>query len=407
MSMRAKLVSIRLILTVWLCCVFLIIRGVAVDDVSAIYSSVKKAMVASQPGLKRYLMVYYVCLIAAEDSPEVYINNIKVIAAAVKQDEAAKDHLAHYIFNVVGGPENMLWKYLPIDSPKVTVSSCSAALADLQSHQETASALGESILNEVQAVLFLTYEVRGPFEHRTDGGWWRSFTDPFFQKEDKVGLLGAVASCDGIPHVQTHAFSMPGALVSPAFAQLHSSKLHRKRTLEISLTSVVQALGYNIASVLYQRRYNISVMTGDCFLSQGNAQLHSNPTTWCNLKPRETIFMKWGGFPLRNRGFYCQDSIDAIEQATHEIHQQEPGAGLIVSETAYGGPLFPLYKEYNEEVYQDKTVVRRTEQDLARDASAAKVCFIVRSAIMHGRAAGEGSRVVRMDLRVLIQSKST
>jgi hypothetical protein len=97
--------------------------------------------------------------------------------------------------------------------------------------------------------------------------------------------------------------------------------------------------------------------------------------------------------------------MDAIQRSTQEIHQQEPQAGLISPETAYGGPLFPLYKEYSEEVYLDRAVVRRSEQDLARDASAAKVCFIVRSAIMHGRTAGEGSRVVRMDLRVLIQSK--
>lgn len=373
------------------------------------------AHLSNKGGLQRrsYLAVYYVGPLWAEDSPDVYENNLKLFTSAMLADIQTGDHTSFYIFSVADRERNILSKYIPQGMLNSMTLDAVAGMSDLQSHMHVVGKIGAQIMPKFHTALFLNSETRGPFGDRASGKWWGTFSN-VLQHHPRVGLIGPTINCDVYAYVQTHAFAMPGKLAHQVFETIQEDKQHSKRKqLELSITSETRKLGFSISSLLYQRRLNTTIFAGDCLSSQGISAYLTNPITWCNLCPYEVMFAKWGGMPLRNRDYYCQDSMERILSATVKIAdteslQSQPQLRLTLPETILGGKLHTLFKEYDHEVWQDRTVQRITHADQLKyspENAPKKVCFLVRTAIMHGKAANTGSLAVNMDLDLFVKSR--
>ena len=387
---------------------------------------------------QRCLVVYYIGSVPAEDSMDVIVNNVKLFVSAMQSHSETAKNRAFYIFRVVGGGENTLIKHLPLTSNNAAFMKCAPGSSDLFTHINTVAVLGDTIMSKFQSVVFLNEEARGPFEGRRNGEWLKAFT-AVFETTPNIGMVGPLISCEIAPHVQTHVFAMRSSVALEVFSEFNPRKpagrRNRAKHLEISFTTEILNMGYNITSLFYKRRFDKEVFGGQCISGEGNSmQYKSNPTSWCDIKPRDALFMKWGGPPLRIKGYYCQDTIESIRKATVGIALAEPYLDLVLPETVYGGRLHALHKEYDEEEWRDRTtqplrayppVPVPAAQDQAAGASTStvlalpagkvavptlpppppvqKVCLLVRTALMHGRAASNSTRNVRMDLDLLIR----
>jgi len=347
---------------------------------------------------RRSLVVYRIGETSNEDSLDVIVNNVRIFSAAVEAHNSSAHHQAFYIFRVVGGKRNPLSRHLPPRKANIVHTRCNHGDIDLPVHVHTINLLGEAVVSKFHSVLFLDQYARGPFGDRANGQWWNRITS-VLDDYPGVGIVGPSISCEGSPHVQSHAFAMRSSAAIKVFAEFHphtpAGKKNKDVVLETGVTATAQSLGYNISSLIYQRRWHETVFSGCRNGSANHESLCKNPTNWCGIRPEDALFVKFGGPQLFQRGFYCQDTLDLIQQATMQIALREPSLHLSLPETLTGGPLHALSKEFNLESY------RPMHNEITQ-----KVCFLVRSAIMHGRNATIGSRVVRMDVDLFISSES-
>eukprot|EP01032_Pedospumella_encystans_P022416 gene22416-25394_t len=306
------------------------------------------------------------------------------------------------MFLPVKGKKNKLARHLPSNLANVALSKCAAhAKHDLAAHVHTIQMLGEEVVSKFHSILFLSHEARGPFEDRANGAWWNRIVS-VFNSYPHVGVLGSSISCELTPHVQSHAL----ALRSDAAVRI-LLKSQIKGLLETGLTTTALKLGYNISSLFYQRRWNETVFTGKCRHEKGNYPMYdTNPSSWCDVQPEDALFMKWGGAPLSLRGYYSQQTIDNIRAATLKIAEADQSVHLALPETIFGGQLYALSKEYDLERWNDRFVQHLKFNSLSRGGQEPqKVCFLVRTAIMHGRnAVGNNTNRVRMDLNLFIST---
>lgn len=355
----------------------------------------------------RSLAIYYLDKVQMENSPDVVENNVKLFASAVSSHDEKADHQALYIFCVVGGAKNPLSKLLPFDAPNALFIGLSNVHYDLLAHIHTISVLGDNTVSKFDSIFFLNQDARGPFEDRLHGKWWQRIVS-VFQQNPTVGIVGPMISCEISPHVQTHAFAMRPEVALEVFHEFNprriAGKRNKNRHIETSISEEVVNLGHSLTSLYYQRYFNRTIFTGDCVVREGNNAFHrSNPTSWCNVSPEDALFMRFGGAPLRIKGYYCQDTLKLIAQATEQIALAEPALQLIVPETIYGGHFYALHKEYNAEIWKDRTASPLSTS--ANEKNDNNVCLLVRTYGMHGQAALNNTRVVGTGLKQLIQSK--
>jgi hypothetical protein len=83
-------------------------------------------------------------------------------------------------------------------------------------------------------------------------------------------------------------------------------------------------------------------------------QPSTDPITWCNVPPTETIFAPWGSWPIRSLGFLCDSTKAMMRDVLANLADRNPDLELIVPETLVGGNLYYMYKEYDEELYLDR-----------------------------------------------------
>lgn len=397
---------------------------------------------------KRSLVLVHVGIMSAENSMDVMVNNIKMFSAAVSYHSTTAAQQAFYVFNVVGGFDNPLYRFLPPQGANVAIQHWEATTSDMKSHMRTTTMLGADILTQFGSVVFLNQYARGPFVGRKDGKWLSAFQDLLNRPE--IALVGPTISCEVAPHVHTHMFALKSSLVIPLFQEIapgpaspDASWLGLVEKLEVGLSTLVQQKGHKIASLLHQHRTGNAVFNGTCLQGRGNAiESNSNPTTWCDLKPSEVEFMEWGGEPLRIPGYCCEDTVNAVTASTIEIAAQEPvlslgnstrtGMKLILPETVLGGPLYDLYKQYAQEVWKDRSVKTIPPPELSKrksqnsaflrglqtgvhslvdlvdegDQTEANVCFLIRTASMHDASPENKalSNLLNMDLETLVQS---
>lgn len=377
-----------------------------------VLQAISKFDEAGTSSLHRSLSIYNIDQKIAEDSPDITENNIKLFFAAVASHTTTVNHQAFYIFCVVGGAQNSLSRLLPADLPNSAYIKASGGHRDLVSHVHTVSILGDSIVSKFNTILFINQDARGPFEDRDNGKWWKRIVN-LFDQNPKLGIMGPMISCEIQPHVQTHAFAMRSnvalEVMSEFYPERAAGKRNKNRHLEISLSADTIDLGYSISSLYYHNKFNRTVFSGNCEAKEGNSEVHrSNPTSWCDVDPSDALFMKFGGIPLRIRGYYCQESLDAIQRATQQIVDQEPQLKLTWPETIYGGHFHPLYKEFNIEQHRDRSVqivgLPMSKEAHQRNENS-KVCLLVRTSLMHGTAAAAKSKVVLTDVKLLAQSK--
>lgn len=202
-----------------------------------------------------------------------------------------------------------------------------------------------------------------------------------------------------------------------------------------------------------------AIYKNQCLTSGANLLTSTNPTLWCNLRPTEVVFARYGGAVLRTPGILCEDTMKAILDATVALALSTPQLRLRLPENPYGGIFKDLYRQYSQEqwqwLYAEKFVKpnerhyrnahasnsggsgkaseardkHRQTAMVVRDSNhnggsrhggsqgtaavdgnnkGGNVCFLVRSAHVHSlkRAVGQPpSRLVKMDIKLLIQSK--
>jgi hypothetical protein len=363
------------------------------------------------PISKRSLSMYYLGgSHSEEDSIEVLENNLKIYSGAIKSHTNKADHHAFYIFSVANGQENVLSKHLPFEATNAAFIKSSAPHSDIMSHIQMVSLLGDTIISKFHSVLFLNQDARGPFVDRANGAWWKHFTS-LLDNNPSVALMGPVISCEIAPHVQVHAFAMRSEAVLEIFSEFNprsaAGKKNKAKHLETQLSIETQQLGHKIASIYYHRHFNKTVFDGQCISQEGNTALYkSNPTSWCGVQPKDLVFMKWGGHPLRIRGYFCQDTVEAIRTETIAIHDRE-NLNLHLPETMHGGKYHMLYKEFDQELWLDRSVQKVTRRPKSKVLpESSKVCLIVRTSMMQGKGAYQNTRQVPTDVTMLIKCKS-
>lgn len=182
---------------------------------------------------------------------------------------------------------------------------------------------------------------------------------------------------------------------------------------------------------------------GKCLSNVGPpTRFDMNPTSWCDVRMDETIFMKWGGEAMRTQGFMCNASLQRMEDWMRSRSAEEPALQLVVPEVLMGGALYDLYKvklhlhssppspllqmlpqwlckhrfmrliesfqlllqEYNAEVWLDNSAKPPSATQLS---DGQKVCFAVRVHDIHDEPAQENSHspLMNKDLELLIASK--
>lgn len=397
------------------------------------------------PTSKRALSIYYLAnLVSKEDSFDVIENNVKIFAGAVLlHNSSSSTRRAFYIFNVVGGSENVFAKYLPYAAENTAFIKTPVQHNDLLAHVQLVSLLGETVISKFQSVFFMNHDARGPFIGRKNGAWWK-FLTASFDADPRIALVGPVISCQIAPHVQTHAFAMRSDVVLEIFSEFNprsaAGKRNKAKHIETALSTEAINAGYLLSSLHDQRSAGQAVFNNnDTCVNRTSREMNSNsvlyqanPTSWCDVKPSDAIFMKWGGPPLRLRGYYCQDTIDSIRAGTLALADREPALfqSLALPETIYGGRMYQLYKEHNQQLWLDRSVVpipvrpsrpsmsrsssgenankqqqQQTESRGVMIAEASKVCLLVRTSLQQGKEALKNSRLVHTDIHMLIACK--
>ncbi len=415
--MRAFGVVVWFTTLFWLSCANFLDESALQQAVLKEVVKLEKRGVAEQ---QRSLAIYFLDQSNADNSPDVVENNVKLFASAVSLHDETATHQAFYIFCVVGGADNILSRFLPYKALNAAFITAPKSHNDLLAHVHTVTLLGDNIVNKFGSVLFLNQDARGPFEDRRNGKWWQRFVS-VFQQNPSVGIVGPMISCEIGPHVQTHVFAMRSDVALKVFHEFNpkraAGKKNKNRHLETSISEEAISMGHAITSLYYQRRFNRTIFTGDCAVNVGNSAFHrSNPTSWCGVSPQDALFLRFGGAPLRIKGYYCQDTLQTIAHVTEQIALAEPSAQLVTPETIYGGHFYPLYKEYNTELWRDRSAQlvvapaqsvvpeRKIKVDSKSGVEDSKVCLLVRTSLMHGSEAQNKSKVLLTGLTHLVQS---
>lgn len=357
---------------------------------------------------RRSLVLYHVGEPQQSESLDLAENNLKLFVSAIKQHSNTAEHQAYYIFRVDNGKLNTLFHLLPQDLPNVALLKSSNQLSYLQTHIQTVHMLGDVVALKFHSIFFLNHYARGPFEDRKNGGWWKHLIKPFMDNH-RLGLLGSTISCEVTPHVQAYSFIMKTKAALEVFSPFHPRRAAANKKnaekLEFAISNSTVQLGYDIASLYYQRRHNQTVFDGKCvegWKSGDSSLVLKNPGGWCDVTPQNTLFMRYGSLPYR--GFYCDDVLERVQESVIAIAQAERDLHLVLPETLEGGHFYALTKEYNQEVWKDRAVVPYKMHRLVNAGEQPeKVCFLVRSAFT--QAENTTTKTVAMDLHQFIKCK--
>jgi hypothetical protein len=364
----------------------------------------------------RALAIYHLGSPSHDDSIDVAENNVKLFMSAVKQHSGNSTYRAFYVFNVVNAHANPLFAHRLPDLPNVAYRrGYHHTMGDLMSLVHTVTLIGEGILNKFAMIMYLHSGTRGPFYNRQNGEWWKHFMEPM-KENPKLGMIGPTISCDTTPHMQSYTMVTKVDVAVAIAKDSNFKKATRKRgptaNLQQMLTNAALTLGYQLSSIYDRYARGLQVFNGTCGVGTANSiYFAANPTSWCESTPNKLLFLRWGGAPMRVRGYYCQNVIDSVRARTLEIAYEEKHLSVqyVLPETMYGAPWYSATKDYDLEVWRDRSVVQQDLNTRPRGGTAypSKVCLVVRTSIAHGDKATAKSRVVPMNLRLFIASKSS
>jgi hypothetical protein len=351
------------------------------------------------PIKNRTLIIYHVGMEDVKSSVEVFINNLIIMNHSITHDHHNSRNF--YWFNVFRGKENNLINFLPSETQENVVkldwlTTPLEALTRIRTLQFLSD--NYNLTHHFGAVFFLNDGVRGPMLYRENGEWVDVFRKLLFNDQDHVGMAASVLSCELSPHLQSHSLMMRSELVSPYVNNIETMKNYKdwkkyNHRHDIFLCQFVyQQLKWNISSLLYFQRFEKTYFDHECVYTP-NIKKHDksypsvkNPSRWCDLKPEEVIFYKFGG----EKAFYvCEDVKEYMREAIYWLSEHEmKDSHLIVPETFQGGPAYDLFNQYELELHRDFITrqERKNSTTLNRyDSSAEKVCLLVRTAKMHDK----------------------
>ncbi|KAJ1415502.1 hypothetical protein B484DRAFT_454512, partial [Ochromonadaceae sp. CCMP2298] len=337
----------------------------------------------------RFLVVYHIgdppgSRSNRSNSIDISLNNMNLFVAAIlsHHNDPQSPYKAYYLFNIVGDADNPIIPLIPTHLPTVSYVLWSEASSDLDCHMRLTRKLGDRMITRFGAVLYMNQGVRGPLVDRVGGQWLGRFKG--LLGSHNVAMAGPSMSCEVSPHVQTHMFALRSQMVPKITAHIRESMTGANlkdwtkliHALEVGMTGVVQAAGFNVSSFLYANRDQPYFK--HCLTYQGpKNQFDLNPASWCGVSIQELVFVKWGGEPMRTPGMICNSTVVDMENALENISQSEV-VDLVLPEALMGGSLFPLYKEYAREAWLDRKPLPAPPAPPASTPSP-NVCFLVRT----------------------------
>ncbi len=161
--------------------------------------------------------------------------------------------------------------------------------------------------------------------------------------------------------------------------QHKAHKQHKQRQLSKTSTPISAA---QLSNLVFAATYD-----NRCLTTLGTLGATTNPQLWCNLQPKEMLFIKFGGNVLKHPGILCDEALRTISDATIAMgtkHQLK----LDLPETLYGGIYKDLYRQYAQESWQwhNSRVPPAPKQVTSgnwAEVNEPLVCFMVRSASVH------------------------
>jgi hypothetical protein len=361
------------------------------------------------PILERSFLIFHIGKIDGKNSIEVIINNLKIFQSAMELDSGRKSGI-FYWFNIVEGQDNMLHRFINATNSNSAIGTWTATPSDIYTHLRTLSLLADTLQRSFSSTFFLNNGVRGPIILRSEGEWIQPFRKLLFSHNN--GMVGSSFSCELAPHVQTHFFGIRTTLIpliTKTYDAFHTfdSWPALIRFYEIGLSELVQRSGYNISSLLYQKRLQQDYFTGYCLTAVKFINDHTveNPSRWCDIAIEEVVFYKWGGDMLRTNSFICDATKALMRSTLLTLANAMPSeVRLEIPETLRGGSRVDLFKQFEQEMFRETLELSRSQpQPLVSIQSATgrpsmrsklrqrsdrkrmtdKVCLLVRTASVH------------------------
>lgn len=343
----------------------------------------------------RSFIIYYIDTVDHRESLEVASNNLRIFNSSIVHDyhvtaEGEKVRTNFYWFSIVGGIDNVLRPYIPLDQENVAEADWTLSPGDMFNHFRTLGLFKHTLETKFGSILFTNSFVRGPLVHRRNGDWIKQIRSLLFS--NNVGLIGPTISCEFAPHVQTYAFMIRNSMIPiilseyTIFRKFDDAQALQRR-YEVGLSEVILKSGYNISSLLTVKRGATTtasaetVFDGHCLTKPSSAKT-ADPTMWCDVRPADVMFVPWGGSFLRDPDF-CDEKKKIMTETLQTIHHEEQGdLPLILSETLIGGGLQHLFKDYEREMQRDALALSNRPTIKVEELSH-RVCFLVRTAAMH------------------------
>lgn len=340
------------------------------------------------PVLERTFVVFHIGRIDPRNSIEVILNNLRIFQSAMLLDSDGK-HGLFYLFNIVDGADNMLFRYVDGSNFNTAINIWTATPSDIYTHLRTLSIFSDVILKSFGSVFFLNNGVRGPLTHRAEGQWIKPFHQLLFA--NNVGIVGATMSCELAPHIQTHFFGIRSQVVPIVTKEYDAFRTFESwpaliRYYEVGLTELIQRSGYNISSLFYNHRLGHPYFTGQCISAVKFVNDHTvdNPSRWCDITTEEVVLYKWGGDMLRTNGFICDQTKVRMKNTLLALSKEVPAKyELEIPETLRGGSHFDLFKQYEQEMFRETLLANQPPAPAKRLKMTDKVCLLVRTASMH------------------------
>lgn len=343
------------------------------------------------PMQDRSLVVFHIGKIDIRNSIEVILNNLKIFQSAMALDPSGANGV-FYLFNIVDGADNMLYRHVDASAPNAALNVWSATPSDIYTHLRTLSLFSATLTKSFGSVFFLNNGVRGPLLHREQAQWLRPFHRLLFA--NNVAMVGATMSCEIAPHVQTHFFGLRTSVIPVVTAEYDTFRVFADwpaliRFYEVGLTELLLQRNYNVSTLFYQHRLGQDYFSGQCIQPVRFAGDHTvaNPSRWCDVTSEEVVMYKWGGDMLRTNGFICEQTKARMRSELQRLSVELKGVHrLELPETLRGGSHYDLFKQYEQEMHRVRPplALKHTPSGVKRRRVAAdKVCLLVRTASMH------------------------
>jgi hypothetical protein len=417
------------------------------------------------PKSRRTFISYYVSPVESKSSTEVVMNNELIFNSSMSYDSSPQSTNFYWIHSVFSSESNVKQFLHPFSWNSVVVESPWHVKEQL-SHNRVLQLLNNYLVKHFGSVFFLNNEVRGPLiQYATPSvpsyvlalsssvasspplpvvststsHWLDEFRSLLFHPNENIGIVGSLLVCESSgSYIKTNAYLLKTDLIPSildAFEALDNIDSYHaySRKYPLFLSSLIRSKGYNISSLLYSKRLNVTAFNGHCLVHPDQVKDHrlADPSKWCDITPDEVIFFEYGGDLLKLPGVLCEDILEMMKfhliQYSSDFNRFNTKQ-LHIPETIYSGIRYQLYHQYEKEIFADylygfNFLPSPDSEDSSTTGSSSlvsplsfktttsvphsylrslspvpkenknKICFLVRTAKMHGNKHNSGPMV--------------